>query len=769
MRNLIGLLVGLFVLLVVARPAKADEVPIRVVFDVKYEERPETLCIVSRLQDSQSVTLSTLGKSNDRDARWSWTFESRVVTNPMMQSVLNDLVDRSARAAREPPGGGSPDEQCQRGECRPDIEKPGEDNLSVSCRKNSQDKGVHGTVFLYLNFHREASEKPPALSSPYLSGTAASLKMNLASPRTFVSAQVIGGDYLPGAVVVLSHDRNGEETGTIRLDPRCRQHELSIPATSEVGSVDARVLVGRLESARPTKINISANRFSMCLPYGWDGKSKTVSVSVGVGTLDFARFSSTWTTRAPPNNIELHSDIISFSWRVDPLYGNAMCPAARLAGATRDCGRDEDRRQDSDERICRYICGASEGVVSRRIVLPVEVVFTAQSEPSQVSGLGKTHFCSTVGKGKKAVPAVAMESWRALVPQAFGSEIDAYVAPSDRSIVVDFINAPVMTPGSRVDEVQLRTVEGAVRRVFVKRPTTVATEDNGEAIDSCLRVDLANIDAGDVLAFRYVGDRSFREDALRIDGRVLELPNPASSARTLALSPYLGVGYGDSISMRQPRAGTSDFAGAIQGELDVALQYRPWAWRFGFEGHFGGIMTERSYEGAARDGIATGGGGAPYLRLGPAGGVHFVISHASAVGVLFGGVRSFAPFGDDAQVVGKAQTNPTMLWFARLRPTDFVSVELGVRVIFNDGFPVFVTAGREGTAPPTVAEGMATTVTGSIGLRFDIPFAVKLNDIFKNVEVSEPTRRAPGVPRGSPVRPRKGPPREEKGLAAQTQ
>ena len=371
--------------------------------------------------------------------------------------------------------------------------------------------------------------------------------------------EILGGSYLETDRVF---PIGGSHRVVLPIYPRCGKHEVKLmPMKTLVRNKRVSVTVEFKDrgsnDAQCCNVEVDAKgRFETYVPYAAnrDGRErKTLTCTVkerGARAPDRAVFEAEWYETMPPKVIRTHMSQVSFYWRRHCLYpqetgaagnrgfggGRARCPDAALSEVGLDCRARFNRRDNT----CLYVCGGDKGreKVSARFHIPTAVTF---SRP------GTTDTWS--------------ESLRYV-----GQTLSGYVRPEDRQLAVDFSawNADdpqslTRVPGDRIDYIQVRSPKGDVHRIKVRQ--------TGEQ-----RVKVPWVRCEDVLAYRNVGRRTYREDTLLVEDGGIALPHPERTAQKWGWALMTGGGYNTSWTKKDDR---SPFSRNPHGWIKAALTYRP--------------------------------------------------------------------------------------------------------------------------------------------------------------------------------------------------
>ncbi len=367
--------------------------------------------------------------------------------------------------------------------------------------------------------------------------------------------ELIGGSYadrkylypvVPGQIVQLP------------LFSRCGKHEVQLmPMKTMIGKAPVKV-EAEFREADQSVFKCAAEvdkrgRFDMFLPYRSDEK-KSIAVTAGEkGDRNLAVYEAQWFENVPPKSFSTRMTKLSFAWRRHCLYPKGEnrgkrpnrqakdnCPAASLPKVGLDCKADFDHRTNS----CRYICDVDKygrnSALSARFEIPTDVVFTRP---------GTT------------------DTWTETLNYV-GQELFGYVAPEERQLIVDFslweaddLEKLTRTVGDRIDYIEVRSPKGDLHRLKFR--------NTGEQ-----RVKVPWVRCDDVLAYRIVGRRTYKEDTLLVEDGRIKLPPPEETARKVGWVLMTGGGYNTAHHEKSEKDG-STFKGFGHGWIQLGFPLRP--------------------------------------------------------------------------------------------------------------------------------------------------------------------------------------------------
>lgn len=670
---------------------KAEPVRVRMSFDVPLEEQPNRLCLMStRQDDEQSASFGVFTRTTAPPAPAtggaaapadSWSYKVAAGAPQLTDQLMKQIVEHLERSTLDDSGQG----RCESDACRPRIEVPASaaTQYRVTCTENQQARGQPRTLFLLLEFHRS---KTPTISDPYLAGTAASFTVEGFTDRTFISAQVVGGDFLRGSPVYFAPDLLKQESATIPLTIRCRRHEIALPShASRLTRVRATVFGAKDEASRPlvcADVPVKRGLFFLMLPNGRDGEVKTVAIASGTpGEDGFARFSTSWAGITPPALLQVQTTAASFSWRKQCLQRVSRCPEVSLVATGQVCRERKTSRSFAE--VCRYTCGADEPTSGEPdISLPAELRFRNKS-PDR--------------------PAFE-ETWQDSLNGIDSAPLSSYVRGPDRSIILSMPPAiRNTTAGSAIKSISLRTSTTDYQ--------TIAVTQNDQ------RVALPNADCHDTLEYRYLGDRSFADDKIEIRRRFVELPSPSRTVRPFGVGVFVGGAFAGPIA-RSHRQGVDEVPHAFGGTVGGSLGYRGWNNPVGIEGHLTWTITSRAYYPSADATATVTPSAVAYQRWALMPLVTVLPWHGFLVGAGFGGVLSLPTSKSDFRIAGGTQFSPIAALVARVRMAGGLWVEGSTQLIPVERYFKFES---DPAGSPTVAQERVATGQLTLGLRYEFP------------------------------------------------
>jgi hypothetical protein len=689
--------------------AQDEPVRIRLSFDVPFEDRPSAVCFVSKVQNKDSATVSELKHAaKDLASPNPHDWYVRAPVAPLTPAVERISSFLTPLVAPTPPDK-SP--QCAANACRATIAIPDDstyDAFHLSCIANQQTPPTNRVVFVMLDYHREHA---PTLSDPYLAGTTASLAINGQTERTIISVRSLGGNYLPGPDVIAGRDATRQELATIPLVPRCRATDVHLPraGAEKITGASLRVYVDGEQLYSCGKQSVTNGQMLAVIPNGRENAIKTVILTVGTPDDDnFAQFAASWAGAIPPSSmLETRRTAVSFQWQRERLLRPSECPSASMPAAGIDCSvkkspaRQGDactlRRQEEARALaparqgdactlrrreealaeqsdaCRYTCGALEtDPTALSFDLPALLRFSTPGENGEV-------WADTLG--------------------AASEHLQSYVAPEDRTLLIDFRNWSALRPSNMVHTMVVEMQNGPPLRV---------------ASRGVQRVAIPKLEAGTSIAYHYEGERAFGSATLDTSQRETVAPDPAETVHELTPNAFLGGGQGIPLA----HTGLSEIRSIRNWEfLSIGLggAYRPWNSQWSYEFLLSYLLTYRTYYPTRLPGEELIGASVPFHRFGALGALAYRLNAYWVVGAYAGAYVSLPMFEPDFALAGGRLGTPIGLLFVRGRWTDWIWGELSAGMLFGDRYYQFITDFR---GDPRVASGVASTFFWWLGLRF---------------------------------------------------
>ena len=298
------------------------------------------------------------------------------------------------------------------------------------------------------------------------------------------------------------------------LRPRCFQRDVTIPAFT--GQCGEPVWSGARSTSR------SGDTYTLRIQNPLQGAGITANVCQGQHS-----FKAVWTGDKLPAEIHLDPVRFAFRWRTNCLSGN-VCPNV---GGDVVCATP----RAPDGGVCQYTCSQ----VTR---FPATVRFSFDPPPGAEASLQK--------------------SWTDTLTEP-GQELESYIPADDRRVQITWH----WSAGSRVDRskraadtidyVQLRTPGGQLHDV---NPTAT-------------QIRTPELDCGDSLSYRYVGNRLFQEVPAPVEtdnygvGKIV-LDDPSGS-RTDKVGIAMALGAGGRVT-----GGGGGGQWGPYGEAQIILVFR---------------------------------------------------------------------------------------------------------------------------------------------------------------------------------------------------
>lgn len=311
-----------------------------------------------------------------------------------------------------------------------------------------------------------------------------------------VQVRLIGGDYWPDSSLSVPMTDNAQLV-RMTLRPRCFDRAVTIP--------DVR------GECRDTTWTHARSKAESNGTYELRIHNEQHGTSTLIATVCKTQvFQASWVGDKLPDAIRLETSTFKFDWRRNCLSGN-VCPAV---GGDVHCPPDETQPMVD---VCRYTCT---GVTQ----FPASVRFSFEPAEGHRGSLEK--------------------SWSDTLT-APGQELESYIPPEQRGVEIQWEWDKPNTVSSRdrrssraadtIDYVQVRTPGGQIHDIR----------------SSATQLRIPELDCGDSISYRYVGDRLFNESRSPVttqEGTVSEirLPDPSQSrADKVGLAVALGAGGRD--------------------------------------------------------------------------------------------------------------------------------------------------------------------------------------------------------------------------------
>lgn len=546
---------------------RAQERNDRLFIDLQVEpgEEPRHLCVIAQLgAESATMQLNTLRPYLLPGSGTSSTWRFGSIAAPAGLGAENGKIFAALKAMQAPARREDAGEPCGAADtsvCDPQIRvvqlspqpaggsadtfAPEWDRLFIRCAENVQHtQGPPRVAVLLFNFHLPPSRQhvQPVMNDLALDGTVASFQLVSVLRRyEFVEASSIGGHY----AFTGSSSTEGRIL-RIPLTPRCRSYDVDVPPFQRNEAERACAAVElETEPERPVLRQavqiLPSGRFSIDLPYLTERATRTIAVEIGKPDASGVhRFEGRWSDPMPPRVIKMRARTISFSWHRHCLYpARDRCPSARLAEAGVDCSAPV-RRGDA----CHYTCGPRESAEDER---PLDF-----SLPTRVS------FRS---------PATE-DTWEEQLSYG-GQELSGYVKPDERYLDVDFSQWTATTGEPLRD--MLRRPGEQIDYVVIGAPGLPAANLKPASGPGRPRIRVPGVRCHDVLTYRIVGDRNYKQGTTRVERGRIALDAPSATADDM-VSFGITAGAGAVVPFLHDDSGRSLVTrpyGVIQGVIVI--------------------------------------------------------------------------------------------------------------------------------------------------------------------------------------------------------
>ncbi len=312
------------------------------------------------------------------------------------------------------------------------------------------------------------------------------------------------------------------EAGRVQLplEPLCYERDLPIPSVEGRGAAPAAGVTvgsfGRAAIERPTQKN------TVLLPPTMGGTTTTLIMDFprtgAPGVVD-AKFEAVWSSRAPPQKLDLRPTVVTFDWKGPCEYPyKTECPSVRLG----ETGEEQESEGGAPVAgVCRYRFAPSGGTIA----LPAEVTFHSTRLPA----------------------------WNAKVSRP-GAHLSDYVDPASRMFLVKVPWAS-----------QSKKLADEIDSVELVGPT--GTRQSVKPADALVALPFGS--CGGTVGYHLFGRRDYKPGNATIVEGVIEIDSPGETAYLAALG--LSVGGGFEVSLTRPE--TRPYA---QAELSLRLKPKRW-------------------------------------------------------------------------------------------------------------------------------------------------------------------------------------------------
>ena len=378
--------------------------------------------------------------------------------------------------------------------CLPDVEPAGV--RAEQFQKCVPGTGKGGVAVVYVG-------NAEVIGAPTLTESVARLLLGQSptGTRSLVDVRLLGGDYWPDAPPSFPITDNAQLV-RMTLRPHCFRRDVTLPAFTgcgeplkSAGESAAQSLAPVWSGASPT--SSSGDTYTLRIQNPVQGAYITANVCQGQHA-----FKAAWVGDKLPTEIHLDTVRFTFRWRTNCLSGD-VCPNV---GGDVVCATPGAPHGG----VCQYTCSQ----VTR---FPATVRFSFDPPPGAEASLEK--------------------SWTDTLTEP-GQELESYIPADDRRVQITW----QWNSGSRddcskraadtLDYVQLRSPGGQLHNV-----STTATQ-----------IRTPELDCGDSLSYRYVGNRLFQEVSAPVEtdsygvGKIV-LKDPSES-RTDKVGIAMALGAG---------------------------------------------------------------------------------------------------------------------------------------------------------------------------------------------------------------------------------